>query len=112
MPPAPDTLTNADATLAAVEQFAQSILALKARRGSISHARRKRIGDRDGWICRTCGQPVDPELKWSQPDRAAIPGLEADLAALNPTSGVCHSDDLWETFPGHRAPSVQSVEPS
>jgi hypothetical protein len=65
MPVAPTlALTDADVILTSVEELARSVFALKQRRGTITAALRKRIGERDGWRCRNCGLLVDPELRW------------------------------------------------
>ena len=79
-------LAEADAILAAAEELARSVLALNKGRGTVTALQRKRIGDRDGWICQVCRGPIDPQLQWEQPNRAAIPAYEAEIARLNPAS--------------------------
>jgi hypothetical protein len=78
-------LADADAILAHTEALAQSVLSLARPRRPIGPALRKRIGDREGWICRICGEAIDPELRWIQPDRAAIAEHEARTAGWSPT---------------------------
>ena len=79
-------LAEADAILAAAEELARSVLALNKGRGTVTALQRKRIGDRDGWICQVCRGPIDPQLQWEQPNRAAILAYEAEIARLNPAS--------------------------
>lgn len=85
----PDTpqqaLSDADAILARAQKLAHAVLALNGRRTAIGPAMRRRIGDRDGWICRVCGQPIDPGLVWQQADLVAIAEHEAHLAQWQPT---------------------------
>jgi hypothetical protein len=83
--PSPLTLDEADAVLTRAQHLATSILALRGQRAATSPALRKRIGDRDGWVCRVCKGAIDPDLKWLQPDKTAIAGHEAHLADWNPT---------------------------
>lgn len=80
------SLAEADAILAAAEELARSVLALNKGRGTVTALQRKRIGDRDGWICQVCHGPIDPRLQWEQPNRAAIPEYEAEISLLDPAS--------------------------
>lgn len=33
---------------------------------------RSEIGDRDGWVCQLCGDPVDAELRWPDPESQSL----------------------------------------
>lgn len=50
--------------LAEVDRLAQSIYALRARRVPLEPGTRRRIGERDGWICSICGEKTDPGIPW------------------------------------------------
>jgi hypothetical protein len=43
-----------------------SLGTLKAQRKRVTPARRNKIGERDGWICCICAEPIDPTLKLLQ----------------------------------------------
>ena len=50
--------------LAEVDRLAQDIYALRARRVPLEPGTRRRIGERDGWICSICGEKTDKSVKW------------------------------------------------
>ena len=61
-PTVDDARELVDRSVAVVE----ALRALAKPRKDVKKALRGKIGDRDGWICRICREPVDPELAYRQ----------------------------------------------
>lgn len=50
-----------------IEQVARTVHDLRAPRRHVPKRVRNRVGDRDGWICRICHEPVDRDRPWIRP---------------------------------------------
>jgi 5-methylcytosine-specific restriction endonuclease McrA len=74
------SLDDATRVLRAAEDAARALLALKTPRVTIPPQVRDRVGERDGWICRICTKPVDPDLKIVDAPPQAARELDDHLA--------------------------------
>ena len=60
------TVDDARAIVDRSVEVVHELRALAKPRKGISRAQRNKIGERDGWKCCICGQPVDPTLVYQQ----------------------------------------------
>jgi hypothetical protein len=88
-------------------EVVKALRALAQPRKGVSKKQRDKIGRRDGWICRICGEPVDPELTYRQrtPQEArdhaqhlaqyTAHDLKAVIAWVGQDGGRAHSAARW-----------------
>jgi predicted RNA-binding Zn-ribbon protein involved in translation (DUF1610 family) len=84
---------------------------------------RKKVGERDGWVCHRCGLPIDPALPWPHPlsavaDHHPVPrddGGPAILANLKIAHSLCNGNTAtarqtsWQDHPHDQRQLLQTI---
>ncbi len=68
----PEYAARSQAKRRASSSTARSSRRLRLAHGTLETFDPHEIYDRDGWTCRLCHQPVDPDLRWPDPHSASL----------------------------------------